>query len=53
MLRWVILVVAVVSLTAAATLVVQYLPDPEDTSKVPAVDPTSRGRSPRWSSTRT
>ena len=52
MLRWVILVVAVVSLTAAATLVVQYLPDPEDTSKV-AVAPCSRGRSPRWSSTRT
>ena len=39
MLRWVILVVAVVSMTAAATLVVQYLPDPEDTSKVPAVIP--------------
>jgi hypothetical protein len=34
MLRWVILVVAVVSLTAAATLVVQYLPDAEEASKV-------------------
>ena len=30
MLRWVILVVAVVFLTAGATLVVQYLPDSED-----------------------
>ena len=34
MLRWVILVVAVVFLTAAATLVVQFLPDAEDASKV-------------------
>ena len=40
MLRWVILVVAVVALTAAATLVVQYMPDSADTSKVPVVTPT-------------
>ncbi len=40
MLRWVILVVAVVSMTAVATLAVQYLPDPEDTSKFVAAIPT-------------
>ena len=40
MLRWVILVVIVVSLTAAATIVVQYLPDAEDTRKVPVVEVT-------------
>jgi hypothetical protein len=40
MLRWVILVVAVVALTAAATLVVQYMPDSADTSKVPVAMPT-------------
>jgi hypothetical protein len=40
MLRWVILVVAVVSLTAAATVVVQYLPDPEAAPKVSVVEVT-------------
>jgi len=40
MLRWVILVVVVVSLTAAATVAVQYLPDPEAASKVPVVEVT-------------
>jgi hypothetical protein len=40
MLRWVILVVVVVSLTAAATIAVQYLPDSEDTRKVPVVEVT-------------
>jgi hypothetical protein len=45
MLRWVILVVAVVSLTAAATFVVQYLPDPEDTSKVAVA--TATGPQPK------
>ncbi len=34
MLRWIILVVAVVALTAAATLAVQFLPDAEEASKV-------------------
>jgi hypothetical protein len=40
MLRWVILVVVVVALTAAATIVVQYLPDSEDARKVPVVEVT-------------
>lgn len=40
MLRWVILMVAVVVLTASATLVVQYLPEAGDTSKVPVAMPT-------------
>jgi hypothetical protein len=35
MLRWVILAVAVVGLTAVATFVVQYLPDPEAAPRVP------------------
>ena len=35
MLRWVILAVALVVLTAVATLVVQYLPDSETGSLVP------------------
>jgi hypothetical protein len=40
MLRWVILVVAVVAMTAVATLAVQYMPDPADTSKIVAATPT-------------
>jgi hypothetical protein len=40
MLRWVFLVVAVVFLTAAATLVSQFLPESEDTSKVAVVEVT-------------
>jgi Protein of unknown function (DUF1573) len=39
MLRWVILVVAVVFLTGAATLVFQYLPESEEAPKVPVVAP--------------
>ncbi len=39
MLRWVILVVAVVGLTAATTLLVQFMPDPEESSRVPAEIP--------------
>ncbi len=35
MLRWVILAVAVVFLTAAATLVPLYLPDPEACAQDP------------------
>src|SRR5262245_46023992 len=40
MLRWAILVVVVVSLTAAATVAVWYLPDPEDAPKVSVVEVT-------------
>jgi hypothetical protein len=40
MLRWAILAVAVVFLTAAATLVPQYLPDPEASSKASVSVPT-------------
>jgi Protein of unknown function (DUF1573) len=47
MLRWVILVVAVVFLTGAATLVVQLLPDSEDTSKVAVVEPEITGPQPQ------
>lgn len=45
MLRWVILVVAVVFLTAAATLVVQYVPDAEEAAKVAVAEVT--GPQPR------
>jgi hypothetical protein len=38
MLRWVILVVAVVALTAVATVAVPYLTDPGDARKVPVVE---------------
>jgi hypothetical protein len=47
MLRWVILVVAVVFLTGAATLVVQYLPDSEETAKVAVVEPKITGPQPK------
>jgi hypothetical protein len=47
MLRWVILVVAVVFLTGAATLVVTYLPDSLDTSKVAVVEPVITGPQPK------
>jgi hypothetical protein len=40
MLRWAILVAAVVSLTAVATLVIQFLPDAEEASKVAVVEVT-------------
>jgi hypothetical protein len=46
MLRWIILAVAVVGLTAGATLVVQYLPDPETRSRVPVS--TRTGPQPKW-----
>jgi hypothetical protein len=41
MLRWVILIVAVVFLTGAATLVFQYLPESEEAPKVPVVAPAA------------
>ncbi len=44
MLRWVILAVTVVGLTAATTLIVQYMPEPSE-SNVPAAIPT--GPQPR------
>ncbi len=49
MLRWVILVVAVVFLTGAATLIVQYLPEssPEPTSQVAVVSGDIKGPQPR------
>lgn len=47
MLRWVILIVAVVFLTGAATLIVQYLPEAEDTSKVAVVAPEIKGPQPK------
>jgi hypothetical protein len=47
MLRWVILVVAVVFLTGAATLVVQYLPDSEEIPKTAVVAPEVKGPQPK------
>jgi len=47
MLRWVILVVAVVVLTGAATLVVQILPDSQDAPKVPVVEKEITGPQPK------
>jgi hypothetical protein len=46
MLRWMILVVAVVFLTAGATLVIQFLPDSETASKVPVVEAPPTGPQP-------
>jgi hypothetical protein len=47
MLRWVILIVAVVILTGAATLVVQILPDSQDAPKVAVVEPEITGPQPK------